>query len=84
MEQVADETPHSKVFFGHVHLFLSDLVFLFAGQWQNLGVLVGGIFACLSYFNGLYFLLASVEGFSRIRIKVERFIGCYASIFLVD
>ena len=67
-----------------MHLCLSDLVFVFAGQWQDIGVLDGASFACLPSFTRLYYLLAYVEGFSRIRIKVERFFGCYASIFLVD
>lgn len=73
MEQVADESPHSKVFFDHVHIFLSDLVLVFAGQWQDLRVLDGISFICLRSFARLYCLLAYVEGFSRVEISVKRF-----------
>jgi len=70
MEQVADESPHSKVFFDHVHIFLSDLVFVFAGQWQGPGVLVSSNFIYFRSFPCLYYLLACVEGLSRVRISV--------------
>ena len=68
MEQVTDETSHSKGIFDHVRLFLSALVFVFAGQWQDLRVLDGASLICLRSFARLYYLLAYVEGISRVGI----------------
>jgi hypothetical protein len=71
MEQVADEAPHSKIFFDHVRFFLSDLVFVFTGKWQGLGVLVSGSFIYFRSFTCLYYLLADVEGLSRVGMSTK-------------
>lgn len=71
MEQVADEATHSQVFFDHVRSFLSALVFVFAGQWQGLGVLASGNFIYFRSFACLYYLLAYLEGLSRVGISVS-------------
>ena len=76
MEQVTDEAPHSKVFFDHVHFFLCDLVFVFTGQWQDLGALASDNFICFRSFACLYYLLAYVEGLPRVGMSAKEFIGC--------
>ncbi|HBH73663.1 MAG TPA: hypothetical protein DDY43_09520 [Synechococcales bacterium UBA10510] len=81
MEQVADEAPHSKIFFDHMHLFLSDLVFVLAGQWQDPRVLDGISSTCFSSFACLYNLLAYVERFSRVGIVVGKFSNILEEIF---
>jgi len=81
MEPVADESPHSKVIFDHVHIFLSDLVLVFVGQWQDLRVLDGASLICLRSFARLYYLLAYVEGISRVVINIKKFyrVSCRCS-----
>lgn len=81
MEQVADEAPHSKIFFDHVRLFLSDLVFVFACQWKDIRILHGVGFIRLTSFACLYNLLAYVERFSRVGIAVGKFSNFLEEIF---
>lgn len=81
MEQITDQAPHSKVFFDHVRLFLPNLVFVFAGQRQDLGVLDGTSFIYFNSFACLYYLLAHMEGISRVGIGAGKFIRCLGGIF---